>query len=149
MRIYVASSWRNEFQPNVVKVLREDGHEVYDFRDHGFSWSDVAPNWKDWTPDQYSKGLMHPLAVKGFARDMDALKWCDACVMVMPCGPAAAMEMGWACGARKEVAIWMPAIREPDLMVKMADLITTNFEQVRRWAKDKSVKYVPSEAMDY
>ena len=30
-RIYVASSWRNEFYPEVVQLLREAGHEVYDF----------------------------------------------------------------------------------------------------------------------
>ena len=30
-RIYVASSWRNEFYPEVVAKLREAGHEVYDF----------------------------------------------------------------------------------------------------------------------
>ena len=38
MKIYVASSWRNEFQHNVVKALREDGHEVYDFREDGDGW---------------------------------------------------------------------------------------------------------------
>lgn len=32
MRVYVATSWRNEFQPGVVAALREDGHEVYDFK---------------------------------------------------------------------------------------------------------------------
>ena len=31
-KIYVASSWRNAFYPDVVKALREAGHEVYDFR---------------------------------------------------------------------------------------------------------------------
>lgn len=29
-RIYVASSWRNTYQPGVVAALREAGHEVYD-----------------------------------------------------------------------------------------------------------------------
>lgn len=33
MRIYVASSWRNTHQPEVVAKLRELGHEVYDFRE--------------------------------------------------------------------------------------------------------------------
>ena len=28
MRIYVASSWRNERQPAVVELLREAGHDV-------------------------------------------------------------------------------------------------------------------------
>lgn len=31
-KIYVASSWRNQHQPQVVSFLREQGHEVYDFR---------------------------------------------------------------------------------------------------------------------
>jgi len=47
MRVYVASSWRNEKQPAVVKALREAGHEVYDFRsptpgNTGFSWRKVC-----------------------------------------------------------------------------------------------------------
>ena len=32
MKLYIASSWRNEYYPDVVKTLREAGHEVYDFR---------------------------------------------------------------------------------------------------------------------
>ena len=31
-KIYVASSWRNEYYPEVVAKLREAGHDVYDFR---------------------------------------------------------------------------------------------------------------------
>ena len=46
MHIYVASSWRNTYYPEVVQALRDAGHEVYDFRnppsgDPGFHWSDV------------------------------------------------------------------------------------------------------------
>jgi hypothetical protein len=33
MRVYVASSWRNPWQPNVVGLLRSLGHKVYDFRE--------------------------------------------------------------------------------------------------------------------
>jgi hypothetical protein len=32
MKLYIASSWRNEYYPDVVKTLCEEGHEVYDFR---------------------------------------------------------------------------------------------------------------------
>ena len=31
-RIYVASSWRNKYFPEVVDALRAAGHQVYDFR---------------------------------------------------------------------------------------------------------------------
>lgn len=36
-KIYVASSWRNVFQQDVVGILRDLGHEVYDFKNppHG------------------------------------------------------------------------------------------------------------------
>lgn len=138
--IYVASSWRNDFQPGVVKALRKAGHVVYDFKGAGdgwgasgdgpggFGWSEVDRAWQEW-PDNvpsYIEGLGHPRAVEGFLRDMDALRACDVCVMVMPCGPSASMEMGWACGAGRRVVVYIPAMREPDLMVKMADLVTAS-----------------------
>ncbi len=48
-KIYVASSWRNQYQPQVVSFLREQGHEVYDFRHPagktGFQWSQIDENW--------------------------------------------------------------------------------------------------------
>ena len=42
----------------VVKKLREYGHEVYDFRNpphnHGaFMWKDVDPDFDKWTVDEY------------------------------------------------------------------------------------------------
>lgn len=48
-KIYVASSWRNVFQQDVVNILRDLGHEVYDFKNPphgngGFKWSDIDPN---------------------------------------------------------------------------------------------------------
>ena len=53
-KIYVASSWRNKYYSDVVDRLREAGHEVYDFRNPpqgtgGFHWSDVDPNYMDWS----------------------------------------------------------------------------------------------------
>lgn len=34
-KIYVASSWRNSIQAEIVAALRAEGHEVYDFRNPG------------------------------------------------------------------------------------------------------------------
>lgn len=146
MKIYVASSWRNTFQQGVVASLRERGHEVYDFKGAGdgwgsgdgpggFGWSEVDRAWQQW-PDNvpaYLAGLEHPRAVEGFRRDMDALERSEVCVMVMPCGPSASMEMGWASGAGRTVAVYIPAMREPDLMVKMADIVSDDLEAVIRF----------------
>lgn len=136
MNIYVASSWRNDHQPDVVRRLRADDHQVYDFKDsEGFHWSEVDPAWKEWNPQEYLRGLLHSCAERGFKRDMDALRGCDVCVYVMPCGPSASMEMGWAKGAGKKVIVYVPSLREPDLMVKMADLLTVDIEQVCAYLK--------------
>lgn len=134
MKIYVASSWRNEYQPGVVEQLRADGHKVYDFKDSdGFHWTEVDGGWKDWPQDipKYLAGLNHPCAERGFHRDMTALRECDVCVYVMPCGVSASLEAGWAKGAGKPVFVYVPGLREPDLMVKMADLITDDFQKIR------------------
>lgn len=137
MKVYVASSWRNEYQPAVVKSLREDGNEVYDFKDSdGFRWSEVDSEWTTWTPQKYLESLKHPSAQRGFNRDMAALRNCDVCVYVMPCGPSASMEMGWAVAAGKLVIVYVPELREPDLMVKMAQEITTDLEDVRRYIRN-------------
>ena len=61
-RIYVASSWRNEYFPVVVQARAQ---------------------------------LSHPMAVKQLANDLDALRWCDTCVLVLPCGRSAHTEAGW------------------------------------------------------
>ena len=70
-KIYVASSWRNEFYPEVVDALREAGHDVYDFRnppsgDDGFKWSNVDPNFMDWSPEEYRQQLSCPQAERQF-----------------------------------------------------------------------------------
>ena len=133
MKVYIASSWRNEFYPTVLETIRADGYEVYDFRDSAgaFHWSAVDPNWQNWTPEEYLHGLSHPFARDGFRRDMGALQTCDACVYVMPCGVSASMEMGWACGAGKPTVAYVPGVREPDLMISMANLVTTSLREVQ------------------
>lgn len=135
MKIYVASSWRNTFQPDVVTDLRAMGHDVYDFKDSdGFHWTEVDEDWQSWPNNipKYLKGLTHEAAKRGFARDMTALRNCDVCVYVMPCGVSASLEAGWACGAGKLVIVYVPGLRELDLMVKMADMVTDNFNDVKK-----------------
>lgn len=136
-KIYVASSWRNEFQPMVVEVLRSVGHEVYDFRNPtegnaGFSWSDIDPNWQNWTTEEYKNALEHPLAEQGFNLDFDAMKWADCCVMVLPCGRSANTEAGWMKGAGKKVYVYQPIAQEPELMYKIYDGLLTSTDDLQQ-----------------
>lgn len=135
MKLYVASSWRNEsMQQLAVGLLRDAGHhEVYDFihppgGDHlGFSWSEVDPAWRLWTSDAYLEALDHPVAVAGFESDFGAMEWADAGVLLLPCGRSAHLEAGYFVGAGKPLWIVLdeaefpaPGGSNPELMYRMA-----------------------------
>ncbi len=139
--IYVASSWRNARQPEIVVALRAAGLEVYDFRnpeegDGGFHWSDIDPNWQHWSPSEFINALEHPLARKGFATDMLALESCDTLVLVMPCGRSAHLEAGFAQGAGRNTAILL-SDGEPELMYKMVDFVTAEVTALVGWCIEK------------
>ena len=134
-RIYVASSWRNKYFPEVVTRLREAGHEVYDFRNPphggaGFHWTDVDPDAPNWTYAQYAEGLHHPLAERQFQADIDALTWADTCVLVLPCGRSAHTEAGWMAGAGKRVIAYIPEMLEPELMYKLFDAVAGSLDEL-------------------
>ena len=132
-KIYVASSWRNSFYPEVVARLREAGHEVYDFRNpphggNGFRWTDIDENAPDWTFAQYAEGLHHPKAERQFKADLEALDLADTCVLVLPCGRSAHTEAGWMAGAGKRVIAYIPEMVEPELMYKLFDSVVGSLE---------------------
>jgi hypothetical protein len=134
-RIYVASSWRNRYFPEVVTRLREAGHEVYDFRNPphggaGFHWTDIDPDAPAWTYAQYAEGLHHPLAERQFQADIDALTWADTCVLVLPCGRSAHTEAGWMAGAGKRVIAYIPEMVEPELMYKLFDGVAGSLDEL-------------------
>ena len=134
-KIYVASSWRNEYYPEVVAKLREAGHDVYDFRnppsdDHGFWWDSIDPLYMEWTPEKYKKMLMHPKAMKQFDNDIKAMKSSDACVLVLPCGRSAHTEAGWFAGQGKKVLTYIPEKQEPELMYKLFDGICCSMDEL-------------------
>lgn len=139
MKIYVASSWRNEYQQRVVETLRKAGHEVYDFKhpapgNAGFHWSEIEPNYQGWTNAQYIAALAHEHAKFAFDRDFDAMNAADACVLVLPCGRSAHLEAGWMKGAGKRVYAYIPYEGfEPELMYNMLDGIANDIGEIVSW----------------
>ena len=134
-KIYVASSWRNSYFPEVVKRLRAAGHEVYDFRNPphggaGFHWTDIDENAPNWAFDQYAEGLRHPLAEKQFKADLEALEWADTCVLLLPCGRSAHTEAGYLAGRGKRVIVYIPEMVEPELMYKLFDKVVGSLEEL-------------------
>lgn len=123
-RIYMASSWRNVRLDRVAKVLREAGHEVYDFRTANpptnFNWSMVCPG-ADWdnpimTAKEQQASLRHPIARSAFGNDRDGLHWADTGVLVLPCGKSAHLEAGYLLAQGKPVHILLSDEERPELM---------------------------------
>jgi len=135
--VYVASSWRNPLQDAVVAILRAAGIDCYDFKNPeggtGFAWSSIDPDWKSWTAEEYRAALEHPLAIAGYESDFDAMKRADTFVLVLPCGRSAHLELGWAVGQGKRAAILTQDGEEPELMARMADLITSSTHELLGW----------------
>ncbi len=136
-RIYLASSWRNEFQPTMVEQLRHHGHEVYDFRNpvngvKGFAWSAAGmPPKEDLTAEDYRRILTtSPICALGFLSDFRAMLWADVCVLLLPCGRSAHLEAGWFCGAGKRCIILTQDGEEPELMALMATDICVEPQEV-------------------
>lgn len=148
MRIYVASSWRNEArQQATVLALREAGHTVYDFRnpapdDKGFSWRQCA------TPEQLKdprrfrdEVLTSAVALAGFGLDMNALRTSDVTVLVLPCGRSAHLELGYATGARQRTIVLLDdPISEPELMYLACSDIAVSIAEVVRMVRCASAR---------
>lgn len=148
-RIYVASSWRNNFQQAVVHILRAAGFEVYDFQNppggKGFAWDDVELEHSKSlhnritevldvaNTSEYLAALQHPRAIEGFKSDFDAMEWADTFVLVLPCGRSAHLELGWAVGAGKRTAILLEDPCTPELMYKMVDHLSPNTIDLLGW----------------
>jgi hypothetical protein len=137
LRIYVASSWRNELQPRVVAALRAAGHEVHDYKEPGGDGEGPSAEEMEgmtgmrFEPARFRELLTeHPLAGTLFDKDMGALRACDACVLVLPCGRSAHLELGWAVGAGKHTLALLHGECEPDLMYKMVDHLCLSIDEV-------------------
>lgn len=143
MYIYVASSYKNILQPLVVATLRSAGHQVHNYRNPsidgcGFNWQELEPDigvpMEQWSPQNYRTALQHPKAGTAFSRNMEALRLCDACVLVLPCGQSASWEFGWALGAGKHGAVVIFDYAQPELMYLGNPILTTRAELLS-WAK--------------
>ena len=108
-KVYVASSWRNEYYPDVVEKLRKAGHDVYDFRnppsgDPGFKWNSVSEAYMEWTPQQYRN--------------------------ILPCGRSAHTEAGWFAGKGRTTIAYIPERQEPELMYKLFSGVCCSIDEL-------------------
>ncbi len=124
--IYVASSHKNTIQPGVVRRLRAEGHEVFDFRNPAWKSGEAQepaaplprafPGVPAWTALLAKAAHRSPSAQSVLRTDMAALEKADTLVLVLPCGRGAHQELGWAIAKNKRIYILLADGEAPDLM---------------------------------
>lgn len=128
MKIYIASSWKNQHGVEMLTaLLRQNGHEVVSWieNNYGESHNHVTKrfSFEDW--------MLTPDSKKSFEFDTIGATTCDLLIYYGPAGKDACAEMGaaWAAGRliigmwakgedlglmRKMVHVWCERI--PDLL---------------------------------
>lgn len=127
-KIYVASSWRNLLQPAIVTMCRKCGFDTYDFKNppgggNGFNWRKIDPHWQSWNVEEYREALKHLIAKAGYKSDIDALRECDICILVLPSGRSASWEFGYAMAQGKRGIVVSLEKCEPELMYSEAEIV--------------------------
>lgn len=101
----------------------------------GFKWSDIGLKLPC-TAEEYRTALYsHPRAAQGFNADFAAMRWADTCVMLLPSGRSAHLELGWMAGAGKRTVILTQDGEEPELMALLADKIATSYNEVLEFVR--------------
>lgn len=129
LKVYLASSWRNTYYADTLRLVREEGYEVYDFRgaEHTFRWEDTGINPEECTIPEFKEALRHDRAREAFSHDFSALISADVVIGVAPFGSSTSVELGYARGCKsKAVAVYYPDVVsacKAELMWSMFDKI--------------------------
>jgi len=124
MKIYLASSWKNEHGVKAMaQLLRVNGHDVDAFCEEKagrfmFHWSELGDASKI---DAISM-LESEQGKKAFAEDKKWLDWADCIILMLPSGRSAHLEAGYAVGQGKRLFIFGEFPKgEFDVMYGFAD----------------------------
>lgn len=142
MKIYVASSWKNEkLVKSIAAYLRDQDFEVDDFTDNTrdrfvFHYSELGKleelDAVTFLEDERSK--------RAFEEDKKWIDWSDAVVLILPAGRSAHLEAGYAKGKGKLLIILSVGAfpkGEFDVMYGFADLLTTKPPEVAKFLKER------------
>jgi hypothetical protein len=112
MKIYIATSWKMEnYAKRMATLLRARGHEVDCFCDpssgrYVFHWTEFVDQEEDLKNYDAISFLDDPRTQRAFKEDKGWIDWCDAVVMIHPCGKSAHLEAGYAKGSGKKLYMW-------------------------------------------
>lgn len=135
MRVYIASSWKNELDVRALAVcLRHEGYEVDDFTDDSrgryvFHWS-VLGNLDELDAKRF---MEDERTKKAFEQDKIMLDWAEVVILLLPAGRSSHLEAGYATGSGKPLLIFSPngfPKGEFDVMYGFAEILTQDIVEI-------------------
>lgn len=140
-KIYISSSWKQRERVRALAlVLRADGHEVYDFTDPACRRApeippEAFPEQFDPQKHVYRDYLNSQPHWRGAVfGNREALKWCDAVVLLLPCGNDAHADWALAVGMGKHsCVVGHPVAGDRTPSHLWADALLDHDAQARGW----------------
>lgn len=148
MKIYIASSWKNESEVRLLAdYLRGHDFMVDDFTDDStgryvFHWSELGDieriDAKMFMGDVRTR--------KAFNQDRKMLDWADVIILLLPAGRSSHLEAGYMVGCGKPLLIYAPSgfvKGEFDVMYGFAECLCAGISELshaiegieRRWKR--------------
>lgn len=145
MRIYIASSWKNQAKViALAEALESEGFEVDAFcratdKRYSFHWSELVDDEDELKYYDAIQMLADPRTQRAFREDKKWLDWSNCIIMVLPCGRSSHLGAGYAKGQGKLVYIYGPfPVGEFEVMYGFADGLYRTEELARMMAELKS-----------
>lgn len=112
MKIYIASSWKNQKRVLMLaERLEQEGFEVDAFcratdKRFAFHWSEFVDDEVELLKYDAISFINDLKVQRAFREDKSWLDWADTVVMLMPCGKSSHLEAGYAVGQGKRLFIY-------------------------------------------
>ncbi|HUV46314.1 MAG TPA: hypothetical protein VMW45_04530 [Dehalococcoidia bacterium] len=112
MKIYIASSWKNQERVLwLAERLEQEGFEVDAFcratdKRYSFHWSEFVDDEAELLKYDAISFIQDYRVVRAFNEDKSWLDWADTVIMLMPCGRSSHLEAGYAVGKGKGLYIY-------------------------------------------
>ncbi len=128
MKIYIASSWKNQQGVLILaNILEAKGFEVDAFcrstdKRYSFHWSEFVDDEIELMKYDAISFIDDKRVQRAYNEDKKWLDWADCVIMLMPCGRSSHLEAGYAKGQGKLLYIYGEFQKgEFDVMYGMAD----------------------------
>jgi hypothetical protein len=128
MKIYIASSWKNQHAVEMLTaLLRDRGHEIFSFVENNHGEQQSYQAIENYKPVPFEEWVWSERGTKSFIYDSQSAMTCDLCIYISPSGKDAAAECGMAYG--KNIPIYGLASKGEDfgLMRRMMDKWFDNY----------------------